>query len=434
MAGVVSMACYAGEMWFYKGLFGDWLHSIHANMGNTENKGTEPMALWYFPVRFFDTLWKGNPLAPVYCVFGIVGVWACWRRLGEMGRVVVLWFAVLYLCYSCAPQPVWPIRPLIRDADRFLAGLAVPISLLAVAGLWSLWRWSESWHPQLLRRVPAPLPGAVAVAALALGTSRTTFSLGFVPDFTAHMRALPEGTKVFTHESMRAIAFLCDENAARRLSFFAPSRILLRLPELEAQAAQCSEFWYARKLLWLSTRKQLERRVLPTMPPLGSYFDAPERDWTLVRLLAKGDTPDLIFYRRRTPQTPLPKILGSDAPELRGLVPPLPMEWHRGAADAQTTLRGARVPEALRGKLVRVEVVAASEHVEAVTLRLKFKHEGLEVAEYVLKPYLHPKGGKEFFAFPIPADADHCDATVKFSSKAKAVSFTSLRLVLEDPR
>jgi hypothetical protein len=432
-AGLVALVCYAGEAWFYHGRFGDWLHAIHANMGNAENKGTEPIPLWYLPFRFFDTLWKGNPLAPVYCVLAVFGLASCWRKLGELGRVIALWFVVLFLCYSCAPQPVWPIRPLIRDADRFLAGLAVPISLLAVAGLWWLGRALRPWRPAWTERVPRPVFAVAAVALLALGTSRERFSLGFVPEFSAYMRALPEGTKVFTHESMRAIAFLCDENAARRLLFNAPNRILLRTPELEAQAAECAEFWYARKLVWLSTRKQLERRALAEMPPLGSYFDTPERDWTLVRLLAKGDTPDLIFYRRRTPADAVPRVLMPEAPEWRDLLPTLPVEWVRGKSDPQAVVR-FRLPESLRGKLVRLELVAASEPVEAVTLRLKFKHEGSEVAEYLLKPYLHPRGSKEFFVFPIPASADHCDATLKFTAKAATVHFTALRLVVEEPR
>ena len=53
---------------------------------------------------------------------------------------------------------------------------------------------------------------------------------------------------------MRAIAFLCDADAARRLHFFAPNYILQRDAQNEATAAQCNEFWYARKLMWLSTR------------------------------------------------------------------------------------------------------------------------------------------------------------------------------------
>lgn len=426
-AGFVSMVCYAGEAAFYHHLFDDWLHNIHANMHNAGNKGTEPIPLWYLPFRFVDALFKGNPLAPAYSVLALVGIPQAWRRFGTFGRVVVLWFVVLYLEYSCAPQPVWPIRPLLRDADRFLAGMTVPMSLLAVCGLWWLWEKLNAWRPV---RVPAPALGCIAIVAMWGITSRNRFDLGFVPEFRAYLRSLPAGTKVFTHESMRAIALLCDADAASRLQIDAPNRILQRTPDLEKRAAQATEFWYARKLVWLSTRKALEGGAMPKQPQLGSYFDEPERDWTLQLLLAKGETPDLIFYRRRTPQTPPAQELRADAPEFRDLLPALPVEWNHEAGPKQITKKWP-VPESIRGKVVRMEMVAASAQPEAFSLRLKFKHGAKEIGEYLLKPYLHRDGGKEFFVFAVPTAADRCDLTLKFSSKAKTLSVKSVRVVSE---
>lgn len=429
-AGLVSMVCYAGEAAFYHNLFGDWLHGIHANLNNAGNKGTEPIPVWYLPFRFLDALWKGNPLAPAYSVLALFGIPQAWRRFGTFGRVVVLWFIVLYLEYSCAPQPMWPIRPLLRDADRFLAGLVVPMSLLAVCGLWWLWEKLNAWRPV---RVPAAALGCVAVVALWAITTRNRFDLGFVPEYRAYLHSLPAGTKVFTHESMRAIALLCDADAVARLHLDAPNRILLRSRDLEERAAQATEFWYARKLVWLTARKGLERGAPPKQPPLGSYFDAPERDWTLMRLLAKGETPDLIFYRRRTAQTPAPQILSASASEFQGLLPTLPVEWHRDAGPMQVVKKWT-VPVSVRGKSVRIEAIASSPQPEAFTLRLKFKRGADEVAEYLLKPYLHHDGGKEFFVFTVPADSDRCDVTLKFSPKAKVVRVESFRAVFEMPQ
>jgi hypothetical protein len=196
-------------------------------------------------------------------------------------------------------------------------------------------------------------------------------------------------------------------------------------------AANASEFWYARKLVWLSARKSLEKRESATQPALGSYFDVPERQWTLTKLLAKGDTPDLIFYRRRTPESAAPQVLGPDAPAFAGLLPQLPFVWERTSGQTEQGLKW-EVPQELRGKLARLEVVAASEQVEAFTLRLKFKHEGAEVAEYLLKPYLYKEGGKDFFVFAVPANGERCDITLKFSPKAKVVRFLEFRVVLED--
>lgn len=428
-AGIVSAGFYAGEAVFYHHLFGDWLHNIHANMNNAGNKGTEPIPLWTFPFRFADAFWAGGPLVRIYTILTLLGFPYAWRRLGVPGRIVVVWLVGLYLEYSCTPQPVWPIRPLIRDADRFLAGLAIPMSLVAACGVWWLREKILAWKPV---RIPAWAVGLVALMLMGTLTKRNWFDLGFVPEFRAYLRSLPPGTKVFTHESMRAIAMMCDADAVAKLDLYAPSAILQSSPDLEKRAAECSEFWYARKLVWLGTRKALEKGALPKQPKLGSYFDEPERDWTLVRLFAKGDTPDLIFYRRRTTETPKPVILGADAPELKGLLPAFPHEWKVDTDPKQSSKQWA-VPKNFRGQFVRLETTASSPKPETFTLRLKFRKDETPIAEYLLKPYLHPQGGKEFFVFTVPADADRCDFTLKFNSKAKSVKFENLRVVLETP-
>jgi hypothetical protein len=322
---------------------------------------------------------------------------------------------------------MWPIRPMIRDADRFLAGLAVPFSLLAVCGLFWVWQRLTAIRPL---KLPALVKGMAAVVVLLALTARGRFDIGFVPDFRAYLRALPDHTRVFTHESMRSIAYLCDAKAAARLDFDAPNRIMHRTRELERMAAGASEFWYARKLVWLNARKALEKREFDKQPALGSYFDAPDREWSLARLLAKGDTPDLIFYRRKAATDPAPQVLGATAGEFQALVPQLPFLWENSNRERELRAKW-EVPAEFRGKLARLEVVAASEQVEAFTLRLKFKHGGKEAAEYLLKPYLYREGGKDFFVFTIPADGERCDFTLKFSPKAKAVRFIDFRVLLE---
>jgi hypothetical protein len=426
-AGVVSLVGYGLEAWFYHGLFGTWKHAIEANMNNVANKGTEPMPLWLLPIRFIDSLWSGGPLPRIYFIAAVFGVWPCWRRYGSFGRLVVLWFFGLYFAYSCSIQPAWPIRPLIRDADRFLAGLAIPMSLLAVAGFW--WALGRITIPRWLR-LPAPAWVSLALLALVLLCKREWFNVGFVPQYAAYLRSLPEGTRVFTHESMRAMAFLCDARSAKKLSYFAPFRILHRTKELEEEAAKASEFWYARKLVWLGARKDLERKEYAQQPKLGSYFTEPEKEWTLTRLLAKGDTPDLIFYRRRTSQTPAPVILDAKASTFGELFPALPARWNKEQGQRETK-KDWSVPAELRGKLMRVEIGASSDHVEAFTLRLRFSAAGKSSVEYLFKPYLHNESGFDFFCFSIPTDADACEFLLKFSSRAKEVRFDSFRAVVE---
>jgi hypothetical protein len=64
-------------------------------MGARGVKGTESIPVWYLPFRFFDTLWKGNPLAPFYCIFAVVGIFTAWRATGRghrpRNRVRLVW-------------------------------------------------------------------------------------------------------------------------------------------------------------------------------------------------------------------------------------------------------------------------------------------------------------------------------------------------------
>ena len=423
-AGGVAALLYLGECGFYKWLFDDWMHNLHANMHNTENKGTEPIPLWSLPFRFLDSLWKGGPLAPAYCILAVLGIRAGWREHGVPGRVVVLWFAILFMEYSCALQPVWPPRPLLRDADRFLAGLAVPFAILSAIGLASVFRFVPAALAWVSRK-PA-LNGALALIALALLSSRDFTDPGSVPAMRSYMAGLPDGTKVFTHKAMREYAHLIDGRSAQRFTWTAPNEILHRTDALEAQAAQCDEFWYVRKLVWLTTRKQLEKKKLKQQLALGSYFATPERDWRMTRALAKGDTPDLIFHHRRTPDSAPPQTLDAQAPEFAGLIPALPAEF-----SAKSVEPVWQVPASLRGKLVRFDIDAASEQVEALTIRLRFSAGGKQTVEYLLKPYLYPGGGREFFAMQIPADADSCAVQLKLGKGAKRVQFTGFRAVVE---
>jgi hypothetical protein len=136
------------------------------------------------------------------------------------------------------------------------------------------------------------------------------------------------------------------------------------------------------------------------------------------RLLAKGDTPDLIFYRRRTAETPAALVL--EAPAARWeAVTQLPASWTEKEHD-RTQLTTLAVPPNLRGKLARFEMIAASAHVEALTVRLRYTTGKTLHSEYLLKPYLHPQPTKEFFAMPIPANAEQCEVQMKFRARRNA--------------
>ncbi len=433
LAGVCSAFFYGLECLFYKDLFGDWLHNLHANTGAKGKKGTEAVALWTMPLRFLDTLWGG--IGPVYCIFGAIGLWAGWKKFGAVGRLMVLWFVVLYLSYSCAPQSLFPYRPLVRDADRFLSGLAIPMSALAVFGLATVFdpkllgRWSVgSWwgrHP-----VVSGVLGFVLLSAI---TTRDRFALDYVPEMRRYMASLPPGTKVFTHHSMRPIAFLVHADAAQKIDWRTRNSILYYDSDHEAEAAGCSELWYARKLLWLNIRKEIEAEQTAEQPRLASYFDHPEQEWTMTRLLAKADTPDLIFYRRRAAGAPAPIIVPSTAPEWQGLIPALPYEWQQGQTERRVKTTWT-VPKEWQGHLVRLEMEGASDEVEGVTFRLRFtssEDPKFEIREFTLKPYFYTRRGKDFFALQLPPGADRCEIQAQFLRSTKSVKITSFRAVIE---
>lgn len=438
LAGAVAGAFYAAEAAFYHQLFGDWLHNIHANLGNKSAPGTHAIPVWSLPFRFLDTLWNGNRLAPFYCALTAAGLWSWWKsREARLPAdqahmplgIPVVWFGALYLEYACAPQSLWPWRPLVRDADRFLCGLVVPMSVLVSVGIAAM-RWPEWRAVKVAARHPI-FTAVVSVALLAAVTSRAFFDLNFVLPMHRHLAALPSGTKVFTHDSMRALAFMVDPNSARRFAWSAPEKILHRTPELEARAAASEQFWYIRDLAWLNTRKALEKKSAVAALPLASYFRTPDRDWRMNQLLVRGDTPDLVFYRRRTPADPPPRRLEATAPEFAGLVPPLPFAWTRTG----TSFASVRwsVPPSLRGQFVRLEIEAAAAKVEAVSVGLTFLAGKKERAVLLLKPYLQPEPGTDFFAFQIPPDADACEVEFRISKDAKSVRFTGFRAVVEPP-
>ena len=105
-------------------------------------------------------------------------------------------------------------------------------------------------------------------------------------------------------------------------------------------------------------------------------------------------------------------------------------EW-TGSGDRRSEVKG-EVPASLRGKLARLDLEAASAEVEALTLRLRFFEGESMIAEYLLKPYLYPGGGKEFFAFTIPAMAASFTAQARLSKKSGTVRITGGQLLVED--
>ncbi len=433
-----------GQMAFYQVRFGDWLHFIHANAGAKGKVGTEVMMPWLAPFRFLDTLVKGSFLMPVYAMLGALGMWFGWRSHGRVGRVVVAWFWLLYLAYACAPQQIWPYRPMLRDAARFLSSLAIPYSVLVVLGVLGLiellgkrvWFSRADIAGKISRHPVRTGIFASVVLAVCSGAPvgvRDFYSLDHIPALSAAMRALPPDAKVFTHRHMRMLAYLADAQAAEKVHWIAEDKwITDNDPELIADAANATDFWYIRKLALMKLSKGIsnEENKLKKQPPLAPWFDTPERDWQLVNIFARGDTPDIVLYHRREATTPPALVLTSESPEFKGMIPPLPHEWKKGQTADVLNLESP-LPATLRGKLIRVEMEAASDAREAFVVQVAFKVAGKFESPYMMKPYFYAEGGKEFVCLPVPADADACRIRMRFHKSAKQVRVTSFRIVAE---
>lgn len=436
---LAAAGLFAVECAVYHSVCGDWLHSLHANLGGRRAKDVEVTAAWRLPVRYVSGFFHGNRLAPIYGVLALIGLWAAWRRGGSAGRLMVVWFGVLYFAYSCAVQSVHPLLPLIGSTFRYLATLALPMSVLVGVGAVTLWRFlaERKWRwlcgvDEAVAHRPV-LAGAAVVALLAVYTSRPFFGLGYIPELRRYMAGLPEGTRIFSHHGMHDAACLADAGAARRFQWIAPKHILLREEKLEAQAASCDQLWTLRKLLWLNERKDVEHDLPRAQPQLGSYIADPEHDWILTHVLSKDAEPAFTFSRRRPVGAPAPRVLTEESPELRQILPSTPAKWEAGKHPRIVSVDW-NVPPELRGKIVSIETNAASKGVEPVMIKLRFSGPSGELTLYELRPIFYAGGGEDHFAISIPADAEKCAIETKFTRKTHEVLLSRLRVVYDETR
>jgi hypothetical protein len=419
------------ECALYHSMTGDWLHSLHANMGARGKKGTETIALWRLPLRFIDSLFKGNRLSAPFMLATIAGGWAASRSYGTMGRVAVAWSVLLYLGYSCAIQSVNPIRPMLRDADRFLGSLAIPFAVLIAAGLRQSGLWLAKWS--LARRageVAMRRPRLAALSSVVLLfvlTSREFFETGYIPPFRAYLQSRPPGTHVFTHRAMRSFAFLMDGSAARRIEWFHRANIIERDPRLEAAAARANEFWYIRKLVWLRQRKDMLYEDKTSPKVLASYFDAPYESWKLQEVLCATDNPEFVFYRGRQSSDPPARIV--PATDLPGIVPALPVLWDRKTPQQKLTWP---IPGELRGRLVQTQIISRSNAVQPVWIKADFVDaRNSSLAHLEVKPHVYPTPAKDFFAFKIPACSVNCVVKLKVETGVTMLELQDVNVIVD---
>ncbi len=427
---------FAAEGAVYYAICGDWLHSLHANLGGTHAKDVFPTPAWKLPFRYLPALLGAHRIRTLYLVLTLFGAFTAWRRHSTAGRLIILWFGVIYLEYSCAIQSLHPVLPLVGTTVRYLAAFALPMSILAALGAMELWRLASQWprfsnHTaiQFLVRRPA-LVILCAAVILAAGSKRPWPTLGFSPEMTHYMKALPAGTSVFTHGPMRDLAFLVDPADARRLSWQAPHDILTWSQNTERTAKNCQEFWYLRKRLWLPDRQAIERgRKGTTQQKLASYFNSPQADWKLAATMTRANEPELFFFHRRHPHAKPAFIFNLQSPELAGLVPQVPAEWR--PHDSKTISRVWHIPPALRGRMVGLVAECSASSSEAASVKLSFTSGRHEVSVVELHPIFHQATGKDFSAFRIPRDADRCSIFLRVKDGTHDLAINALTVYCE---
>jgi hypothetical protein len=419
----------------YRQVAGDFWHSIHENLGARGRKGTEAVALWKLPFRFLDTLVQGKLFGVLLFLLALVGGWHAWTRPGMVGRLLVAWVAWLFLGYSCAIQGIDPPRPMIRDGPRFLGSLAVPLSVLAASGGICLWGWLgrvRGWEParKLLARYAALIAVAAWAAMIPL-SNRDLYDMDFVPTFAGYFEKLPAGTRLFTHDTVRELAFLMNGRAARRLEWEGAFDILEKRPDLDEAAARSDEFLYSRRLLLLRQRKAIQYRGDITPPELPSYFSEPEKAWRIVDVVKIEDRPDLVIHRRRTAADGSAMTVALGEGVLRSVPMRVPMRWAGGERMVSVEVP---IPADLRGALVRVNIEASSNEVEAVLGGVEFLRGGRTYTEVEAKSHFWPVNALDFITFKIPEAAEEAKVTVKIIRDAEWIQVERLWLTIDPPK
>jgi len=439
------LMCLGGALLFigiecaiYHSFTGDWFYSLHTNMGAKGKKGTDPVNPLTLPFRFLDTLWKGGLLAPLYMTLACAGIVGLWKKSDNTARVAVGWFLIGYLGYSCALQQLWPPRPMLRDADRFLCALAIPLTILLAGGIGTLGTWLtrlpqpgvSAWVHRVRSR-PAPWI-LLFIAFLFVSSRRGWFDLDYLPEARAYLSSRPAGTKVFTHRSMWDFAHLIDYSSASKLDFAAgrppgtapKTSFMDRADDTEKWAGLSDEVWFVRKLMWLRARQEVRDGETTAQPPLATYVDQPGDTWRFAELIKVDKNPEIVFYQRRKADDPAHSKLTA---EQLGLA--LPWKWDGKKKEVKATLA---LPTELKGSRARIRIVSTSKLAQPVQVTVKFS--GTKQEEILTgKPTCYPNGGVDFFNIEIPPDATEAQLELRFDSKAKDFQLQALEVVTDAP-
>lgn len=427
------------ESAIYWSITGDWLHSLHANLGARGRKGTEEIPLWELPFRFIPTLFR-RPIDSVFNVAASIGLLVAAFRFGKPGRALAAYALLYFLTYSCALQSFSPPRPLVRDGDRFLASLAFPLAILCALAVAEVLARMPS---AIRRRNPAALlydrpyvaMGLLAAILIPL-SSRPFRGPNYLHEIAAHVRQVPEETKVLSHDAMRHVAYLADPKSASRVNWTLRKDLLLPSADTLARMRESDQVWFIRKWIWTGTRKKSEYDVADSIGELAPFLRPPLNGWTADAAIAKGDVPDFVFLSRRDEGTALVDHT-PDGKLLRDELLPdfgVPATWKFDHPPKDTLEFSERtIPPELRGKTLFLSTTQASNTTEPVRAWVYFYEGDHEIQKLTIKPYFFEEPSEDFHFLTIPPNADSMQLRVRVSDKAKSITLDTFGLFMEAP-
>lgn len=460
MFGVALVVVVAGvllEAAIYHDMFGDYYHRWNANLTAVGRKGTEPVPFWWLPFRFVDAVASGGLLKTVLFAAAVAGGAVLWRAGKMGGRVTVAWGVLLYLGVSCGVQSLFPLKPLVREGERFIGNLAVPMSLCGAAGLLAAIGWLRRTRPSVCL-IPRHLAWAVFIVILFLGCGRPLRDMAYLPALRDWLDRPADA--VAANEDAYHVAWIAAPRRARAIDW----KILRRGDVLKnAELLSPDAVAPARTLLlnrprfMVSLRKRLEsnRPVDLTVLPRGLFgretpwrldgvaFQPYALDKEADALKSPQDAQAAEFLRFELAKDNAPVAWWSALDAIRAwrwecdttagsleTGPDGTLRFNRAGTDQARLLSPPfNVPPAWRGAAVQTRILARAPMAEPFEVMVAFTDEkGATLPPQVLRQYASQAGFYDFGGLLIPGSAATSRILVAVKSKCPRFEISDIRL------
>jgi len=134
LAGV--LAVWLAESAVYWKVTGDWLHHYNAEFLKTvRNKDL----MMYPRLMFRLESWRGTYPYGIFFYFVVPGLLYAWRRAGNGGKAVAVWFLAIFLYHEFGSMSLSTYEPVDRQS-RYLSIVVIPAVLLCAGFLMALIR------------------------------------------------------------------------------------------------------------------------------------------------------------------------------------------------------------------------------------------------------------------------------------------------------